>query len=74
LGSDPDAIALLVGLGIREVSAVPSVIPEIKRIIRSLDIASCRELANQALNQVDAAAVRRLVADRAGNKVLGTDR
>jgi phosphoenolpyruvate-protein phosphotransferase len=62
LGSDPDAIALLVGLGIREVSAVPSVIPQIKRIIRSLDVVHCRELARQAMNLGDAAAVRQLVA------------
>jgi phosphoenolpyruvate-protein phosphotransferase len=63
LGSDPEAIALLIGLGIREVSAVPNAIPEIKRIIRSLDAGACRELARQALTLTDAAAVRRLVAD-----------
>jgi phosphoenolpyruvate-protein phosphotransferase len=63
LGSDPDAIALLIGLGIREVSAVPDAIPEIKRIIRALDARDCRELARQALNLSDARAVRRLVAE-----------
>jgi phosphoenolpyruvate-protein kinase (PTS system EI component) len=63
LGSDPEAIALLIGLGIREVSAVPNAIPEIKRIIRSLDASACRELARQAMMLNDAAAVRRLVAD-----------
>jgi phosphoenolpyruvate-protein phosphotransferase len=62
LGSDPQAIALLVGLGIREVSAVPGAIPRIKRIIRSLDVVHCRELARQAMNLTDAAAVRQLVA------------
>ena len=66
LGSDPDAIALLVGLGIRELSAVPSAIPEIKRIIRSLDLVRCRELARQAMNLGDAAAVRQLVASWPG--------
>lgn len=63
LGSDPDAIALLVGLGIVEVSAVPGVIPEIKRVVRSLDAAACRELAAAALTLADASAVRQLVAD-----------
>lgn len=62
LGSDPAAIALLIGLGISEVSAVPSAIPELKRIIRSLEAAACRELAEQALTLTDAIAVRELVA------------
>lgn len=62
LGSDPEAIALLVGLGIRELSAVPSAIPQIKRIVRSLDLVRCRELARHAMNLSDAAAVRQLVA------------
>ena len=65
LGSDPDAIALLVGLGINEVSAVPSAIPELKRIIRSLDAQACRKLAGQALQLADAAEVRKLVANGA---------
>jgi phosphoenolpyruvate-protein kinase (PTS system EI component) len=64
LASDPDAIALLLGLGIRELSAVPVMIPALKRIVRGLDIEACRALAAQALELTDAAAVRRLVAGR----------
>lgn len=65
LGSDPDAIALLIGLGIREISAVPAAIPELKRIIRSLNSNACRELAQQALALTSARAVReRAVAAR----------
>jgi phosphoenolpyruvate-protein kinase (PTS system EI component) len=75
LASDPDAIALLLGLGIRELSAVPAVIPAIKRLVRSLDSRACRELAAQALELTDAAAVRRLVADfNATTAELETDR
>lgn len=75
LGSDPEAIALLIGLGIREVSAVPNVIPEIKRIIRGLDAGACRELATAALDLTDAAAVRRSVADWTARKTdLESDR
>ena len=65
LGSDPDAVALLIGLGIVELSAIPASIPEIKRIVRSLDASACRELADKALNLADAAAVRQLVASGA---------
>lgn len=60
LGSDVDAIALLIGLGIREISAVPTAIPELKRIIRSLHSGACRELAQKALTLTSARAVRAL--------------
>jgi multiphosphoryl transfer protein len=60
LGSDPDAIPILIGLGIREVSAVPAAIPELKRIIRSLHSSACRDLAQQALALTSARAVREL--------------
>jgi phosphoenolpyruvate-protein phosphotransferase len=66
LASDPDAVALLVGLGIRELSAVPASIPMLKRIVRSLDAANCRELARRALELEDAGAVRALVASWPG--------
>ncbi len=58
LGSDPDAIPILIGLGIREISAVPAAIPELKRIIRSLNSSACRDLAQQALALTSARAVR----------------
>ncbi|MEP7154852.1 MAG: phosphoenolpyruvate--protein phosphotransferase [Betaproteobacteria bacterium] len=63
LGSDPVAIPILIGLGVHEVSAVPAAIPRIKRVIRSLDASACAALANDALRQSDAVAVRALVAD-----------
>ncbi|MEO8102186.1 MAG: phosphoenolpyruvate--protein phosphotransferase [Betaproteobacteria bacterium] len=61
LGSDPLAIPILIGLGVHEVSAVPAMIPRIKRVIRSLDTRACAALAQQALELPDAAAVRALV-------------
>jgi phosphoenolpyruvate-protein phosphotransferase len=66
LASDPEAVALLVGLGIRELSAVPAAIPKLKRIVRSLDAANCRELARRAMELEDAGAVRALVASWPG--------
>jgi len=41
-------IALLVGLGLTELSVAPKVIPEAKKLIRSLSYADCRELAREA--------------------------
>ncbi|APV50394.1 phosphoenolpyruvate--protein phosphotransferase [Betaproteobacteria bacterium GR16-43] len=60
LGSDVAAIPILVGLGVHEVSVVPTSIPRIKRTLRSHDLASCKALAHEALEQKSAAAVRKL--------------
>ena len=69
LASDPDAVALLVGLGIRELSAVPALVPKLKRIVRGLDASSCRELARRAMELEDAGAVRALVASWPGGNL-----
>jgi multiphosphoryl transfer protein len=61
LGSDPVAIPLLIGLGIREISAVPALVPRLKSLIRKLDSGACRQLAQEALKQIDGPAVRALV-------------
>lgn len=60
LGSDVDALPILIGLGIHEISATPAMIPRLKRTVRSLDAAECRELAQRALEQPSAADVRSL--------------
>jgi phosphoenolpyruvate-protein kinase (PTS system EI component) len=60
LASDPLAAPLLVGLGIDELSAVPTVIPELKARLRELHIEDCRALAERALEAPSAAAVRAL--------------
>ena len=38
---------LLLGLGLRSLSMTPSVIPEVKRVIRSVDITACERLARK---------------------------
>ena len=63
LGSDSIAVPVLIGLGVHEVSAVPAAVPRIKRVIRSLDAAACAVMAQEALKQSGAAAVRALVED-----------
>jgi len=63
LASDPEAVPLLIGLGIHELSAVPALIPRLKGQIRTLHIAQCEQLAAQALGAIDAAAVRALARD-----------
>jgi phosphoenolpyruvate-protein phosphotransferase len=76
LASDPLAAPLLVGLGVDELSAVPTVLPELKARLRELSLADCRALAEQALEAPSAAAVRALagafVHDLAGAMLQGT--
>jgi multiphosphoryl transfer protein len=60
MGSDVDALPILIGLGVHEVSATPAMIPRLKRTVRLLDAGECRELARRALEQQTAAAVRDL--------------
>jgi phosphocarrier protein FPr/phosphocarrier protein len=60
LASDPVAAPILIGLGVHELSAVPSVIPELKALIRRLTVAQCSAIAREALEQSSAEAVRAL--------------
>ena len=60
LASDPTAAPILIGLGVHELSVVPSVIPQLKALISSISLESCRELARQALELETAEAVRAL--------------
>jgi len=50
LAGNPEAIAVLLGLGIRKLSMSPYLIPKIKKIIRSLSISECEGLVTEVLN------------------------
>ena len=61
IASDPQAVPILVGIGVDELSvSVPS-IPAVKAEIRTRSLVECQTLAQQALQQDNAAAVRDLV-------------
>ncbi len=61
IASDPQAVPLLVGLGVDELSVSVPAIPSVKAQIRSLTLTGCQELAARALVQDSAASVRALV-------------
>ncbi len=48
VAGDPEYTMLLLGLGLRSLSAAPSRLPYLKRVIRSVDIAQCERLARTA--------------------------
>ena len=62
VAADPHGVPLLLGLGVRELSVVPALVPAIKRQVRSLRIEQCRELALQCLDLASAREVRDRVA------------
>jgi phosphotransferase system enzyme I (PtsI) len=49
MAGDPIAVTLLVGLGLDEFSVVPPILPEIKKIIRSIKFREARRIAHKAL-------------------------
>jgi multiphosphoryl transfer protein len=66
IASDPAATPILIDLGVLGLSAVPSAIPQLKALIRTLTIDACRALARRALEQESGAAVRKLTAELVG--------
>jgi phosphocarrier protein FPr/phosphocarrier protein len=64
LASDPDAVPLLLGLGVTELSAVPTAIPRIKSLVGALSLAACRSLAQAATALPSSEAVRSLLIDQ----------
>lgn len=49
MAGDPLAVILLVGLGLDEFSVVPTVLPEIKKIIRSIHYTEAKHVAERVL-------------------------
>ncbi len=61
LASDPRAAALLIGLGVTELSAVPAAVPAVKAAVRRTTLAQARGLAERALAARSAGEVRTLI-------------
>jgi multiphosphoryl transfer protein len=62
VAADRLAVPILLGLGVRELSVVPAMVPAVKRGIRSLRMDACGELAMRCLDLTSAAEVRALAA------------
>ena len=64
LAGDLQAVPVLVGLGVDELSVSVPIVPAVKARVRSLMLSECSETARQALDANDGAEVRALVARR----------
>ena len=62
LAGDLDAVPVLIGLGVTELSADLPIIPAVKARVRELSMAQCKLMATEALEAEDGAAVRAIVA------------
>ncbi|RIA44474.1 phosphocarrier protein HPr /phosphoenolpyruvate--protein phosphotransferase /PTS system IIA component (Glc family) [Hephaestia caeni] len=60
LASVPEAVPVLLGLGVTELSVPPAAVAEIKALVRGLDMGRCRGAARAALIAPDADTVRAL--------------
>lgn len=60
LASEPAAVPILIGLGVRELSVVPTLVPQLKSLIRTVTVEACRSLAQRAIAMDTAEAVRAL--------------
>ncbi|RHW19464.1 phosphoenolpyruvate--protein phosphotransferase [Sphingomonas gilva] len=63
LASDPRAAAILIGLGVTELSASPAAVPALKAAVRALRTEDCRALARRALALGTAEAVRAMLEE-----------
>jgi phosphocarrier protein FPr/phosphocarrier protein len=62
MASERMAVPVLIGLGVRELSASVPAIPGIKALVRSLSLASCQALAQEVLQMSTTAEVRARLA------------
>jgi phosphoenolpyruvate-protein phosphotransferase len=58
MASDLEAVPVLVGLGVTELSVSPPLVPEVKARVRLLDYAACKREALALLDETSAGAVR----------------
>jgi phosphotransferase system enzyme I (PtsI) len=72
MSGEPLYTPLLVGLGLRQLSATPRKVPEIKRVIRALTVAEAERIAGHALTLESARQVSNYLRDQL-RKILPPD-
>ena len=69
MAGDPLATVLLVGMGIDELSVVPSILPEIKKIILSIRFKDAKRVADRVLEMTTEGEIRDHLSSITRNKV-----
>jgi phosphocarrier protein FPr len=69
MAGDPEAMPLLIGLGLDQLSMHAHRVPKVKAAIRKLTAAKCRTLTRRALKQADGQSVRKLLQKATNLKI-----
>jgi len=69
MAGDPLATAFLVGIGIDELSVIPPVLPEIKKIVRSLKLKDAKRVADKVCTLHTETEIRAILTSIIKNKV-----
>ena len=65
MASEPEYVLLLIGMGVRTLSLAPAMIPEIKKVIRSVTIQYCNNIARKAMTMNSQRQVNNYLRDAA---------
>ncbi len=65
VASDPEFIMLLLGMGVRTLSLAAPMIPEVKKIVRSVTIEECNKLAREVLTMDSSRQIKNYLRDAA---------
>jgi phosphoenolpyruvate-protein phosphotransferase/dihydroxyacetone kinase phosphotransfer subunit len=55
IGSDPDAVPILLGLGLRELSVTAAAVPNIKALVRQLDVSKTAAQLSETVTRLESA-------------------
>ena len=69
MAADPVMAALLVGMGLTELSMKPAAIPAVKHLIRSITAAEAREMAREALGLDSVRAIEDMLHRKLGDRI-----
>lgn len=72
VASDPEFIMLLLGMGVRTLSMAAPMIPEIKKIIRSVTIEECGDIARKVATLDSSRQIKNVLRDAATRILPGT--
>ena len=61
MGGNPRNTPILVGLGVDEISASPTYLPEVKRVIRALQFSEAKALADEALRSPSCESIKAML-------------
>ncbi len=71
MAGDPEAVVLLLGMGVSNLSASVASLPRVKLVIRNFSAAQARDLLDQALLMEDAGSIRALIGEALESAGLG---